>query len=462
MLLREPCAEDFEFYYELKCEPSSVYWSGFEKAPDKENLNRHFQRLINKEFANRDFYMLEDKGRLVGYIQLTHNTDTEVEIGYGVSEKYRGHGYGYFLLAQAKELVCRMDECVNLIGYVRDDNHSSKKCFEKNGFERKPEYVERYFALESKNMKMFLYKWNKGMDKISLFSNKPNTQLLNYKIGDTSVYMKRDDLLDFAFGGNKVRLFEYIAADVAKKGAKKIITFGSIHSNHIRVAAAIACRMGIACDLIILYEKEEENGIISPNLKLVKYCGDVHVEYCSTEAAHDFIDEYLCGQEEAGCKYYWIPGGGHIGLAARGYADAAGEILEQLSGISVDAFFLPCGTGTTQAGLIAGTGGKIPVYGVTVARSVERCRSEITALLREMGKTDINEDDIHVLQSDIRYGENSAELNEMISCLVKSDGIFLDPIYNAKSFLEMTRYIGIHPEIKTAVYINTGGTPNLF
>ena len=163
MLLRKPETGDFEFYYELKCEPSSVYWSGFEKAPDKENLRGHFKRLIDKDFPNRDFYILEDQGRPVGYLQLTRNNDREVEIGYGVSERYRGCGYGYFLLDQAKEIVAGMDGCVNLIGYVRDDNHSSKKCFEKNRFERRQDYVERYFALEDKKKKMYLYIWNKEM-----------------------------------------------------------------------------------------------------------------------------------------------------------------------------------------------------------------------------------------------------------------------------------------------------------
>lgn len=163
MLLRKPQIEDFDFYYELKCEPSSVYWSGFEKAPDKENLYGHFLKLVNREYSSRDFYFLEDKGRPVGYIQLTHNSDTEVEIGYGVSEKYRSCGYGYFLIAQAKEIIFQMDGIVNLIGYVRDDNHSSKKCFEKNGFERRHDYVKRFFALESKYMKMYLYRWNKEM-----------------------------------------------------------------------------------------------------------------------------------------------------------------------------------------------------------------------------------------------------------------------------------------------------------
>lgn len=79
------------------------------------------------------------------------------------------------------------------------------------------------------------------MEKIELIHGTTGLYRLNYSIGNINIYMKRDDLLDFAFGGNKVRLFEYIGAMVKKKNADKIITFGSVYSNHIRVAAA-GCR----------------------------------------------------------------------------------------------------------------------------------------------------------------------------------------------------------------------------
>lgn len=161
MNLREPISGDFDFYYELKCEPSSIYWGGFDKAPDRNGLNEHFNRFLRKEFPDRDFYILEDEGIPVGYLQLTHNSDTEIEIGYGVSERFRGRGCGYFLLDQAKRIISKMDGCVDLIGYVREDNKSSKKCFEKKGFLSKDEFVERYFAMDKAKVKMFLYIWNK-------------------------------------------------------------------------------------------------------------------------------------------------------------------------------------------------------------------------------------------------------------------------------------------------------------
>ena len=148
--------------------------------------------------------------------------------------------------------------------------------------------------------------------------------------------------------------------------------------------------------------------------------------------------------------------------AVQGYADAMQEIREQLDDVPADAVFLPCGTGTTQAGVIVGSGNHVPVYGITVARSVERCENEIRSLLAEYRKDDSDMFSVNVLPCPIKYGEKSEKINGIINSLAASDGIFLDPVYNAKSFLGMTEFLEHHPEIRTAVYINTGGTPNLF
>lgn len=156
-------------------------------------------------------------------------------------------------------------------------------------------------------------------------------------------------------------------------------------------------------------------------------------------------------------NYYWIPGGAHTSVAIRGYIDAVQEIMNYFSNsLEGMAMFVPCGTGTTQAGIIAGINGLMPVYGVSVARNVARCKQEISALLG------INETLINVLPSSIKYGAKDKAVDDMISKLVQSDGVFLDPIYNAKSFLAMIDFIKKNQDITKAIYINTGGYPNIF
>lgn len=223
------------------------------------------------------------------------------------------------------------------------------------------------------------------MRKEQLFTEETIIQKIKFKNDNKTIFMKRDDLLSFGFGGNKVRLYEYIMGDVLSKGVKKIVTYGSPYSNFLRVTAAACSYFGVACDLIILKNDIEDTANLG-NRVLLDYF-DAQIVYCKESEAHDFIDEYKeeCGVE--GVDYIWIPGGGHTDVAAFGYVDAAYEIQRQLKDqkIDVDAIFLPCGTGTTQAGLIYGFRDmNIPIYGVTVARTKEKCQKEIMNLLTVM------------------------------------------------------------------------------
>ena len=68
----------------------------------------------------------------------------------------------------------------------------------------------------------------------------------------------------------------------------------------------------------------------------------------------------------------------------------------------------------------------------------------------------------NVLPCEISYRKGNPQIDSIISRLVQTDGLFLDPVYNAKSFLTMIKFFIIHPEFKNIVYINTGGSPNLF
>lgn len=298
-------------------------------------------------------------------------------------------------------------------------------------------------------------------NKIQLIHQETCIQKLRGTYSGTNVYVKRDDLIDYAFGGNKVRMAEYIGAVAQERQCTKIITFGSVHSNHVRVMGCLCNYLGIDCDLIILRDSEE--AIIGGNYKLLQQLKGIHLEYCNTDEAHDFIDSYQAKQESEGINYLWVPGGGHMVEAAYGYRDAANEILRQQKalGVHFDAVFLPCGTGTTQAGLIMGLkDSDIDVIGLTVARPVERCKSVITNMLQKTVNTP-EEWNVNVLESKIPYGQTSEEVNETTKALAQKDGLFLDPVYNAKSFWGMTEYLKDN-HYKNVLYLNTGGTPNIF
>ena len=62
--------------------------------------------------------------------------------------------------------------------------------------------------------------------------------------------MKRDDLLSFGQGGNKVRKMQTVAAAAQNDAADMLITCGGVQSNHARVTAATGAVLGMQVVLV--------------------------------------------------------------------------------------------------------------------------------------------------------------------------------------------------------------------
>src|SRR5713226_2075731 len=65
------------------------------------------------------------------------------------------------------------------------------------------------------------------------------------------LFVKRDDAIPFAFGGNKVRKLAFVAARAQADGADTLITAGGVQSNHARVTAAVAAKLGCRAVLVV-------------------------------------------------------------------------------------------------------------------------------------------------------------------------------------------------------------------
>lgn len=310
--------------------------------------------------------------------------------------------------------------------------------------------------------------------KVKLIKAETLIYKMSFFAGNKEIFIKRDDLIDFGIGGNKVRKLEYIMDDVVNSGAEKVITFGSLYSNHIRITASVADYMGYDCDVIILTDKEADKDQIEGNI-LLSLFHNANIYYCAIEEAKGFIDKHLNNQEKEGINYFFIPGGGHSPKAALGYVDAAKEINKQLVEMNetgIDAVFLPTGTGTTQAGLIYGFKQlNVPtkVMGISVSRSKSRCIREIKETLDGINAINytnymFNDDDIWVMETNEPYGSLSEDVYDIIQAVFSSDGLILDPIYNAQAFKIMMKVLNEDTSniYNKVLYINTGGLPNFF
>ena len=74
---------------------------------------------------------------------------------------------------------------------------------------------------------------------------------LSKHLGGPAIWVKRDDCTGLASGGNKTRKLEFSMAAALEEGADTIITVGAVQSNHVRQTAAAACKLGLACEVLL-------------------------------------------------------------------------------------------------------------------------------------------------------------------------------------------------------------------
>ncbi len=289
------------------------------------------------------------------------------------------------------------------------------------------------------------------------------------------VLMKRDDLTGFALGGNKARKLEFLVADALAQKADMLITGGGPQSNHARMTAAAARKLGM--DPVIVFfgsPPPETNG----NLLLDELLG-AELIYANTDDKNetDHVLERITAERRArGRNPYLIPVGGSTVLGCISYILAVGELLSQLEATKAkpDYIFITTGSCGTHAGILAGCkyhGPRIPVYGITVSRPASECRERIASLVSRtgefLGKTfALEPDDIIVNDKYLGacYGAPTPEGHAAIRKVAQLEGIFLDPVYTGKTMAGLVDLVA-HREIQpgsTVVFWHTGGVPGLF
>lgn len=311
---------------------------------------------------------------------------------------------------------------------------------------------------------------NIKMKKVNL-ANKPTPIQFYNKVGSNNIYIKREDLTDLALGGNKVRKLEYFLADAIEEESNCIVTYGSPQSNHCRITAAAANKHGLKT-VLILSESEKPN--FNGNYFLYSLF-DVEIVWSDTDKVSQKIEETLSNLRDKGYEPYFIQGGGHGNLGTHAYKLAYDEIIKQQEekGINFDYIFHASGTGTTQAGLIAGNilnNSFKKIVGISIARNEKRGKEVIFESLKDYFNEfykSINPSENQILFNDKYIGKGYADIYpnilNTIKKVAKNSGILLDPIYTGKAFYGMLDYININKiQEKNILFIHTGGTPLLF
>ena len=140
---------------------------------------------------------------------------------------------------------------------------------------------------------------------------------------ENALYIKRDDLIPYSFGGNKARKACLFFEEIDKGAYDCVVTYGSSHSNHCRVVSNMAAARGKKCYLI----GPEEVSDTTFNSKLMQ-CFGAEIITVPVENVHETIEEQLHKLKKSGKKPYFIPGGGHGNLGTQAYVNCYNEIKE--------------------------------------------------------------------------------------------------------------------------------------
>ena len=279
-------------------------------------------------------------------------------------------------------------------------------------------------------------------------------------INGNRLYIKREDLIPYSFGGNKARKAVLFFEEIDKEDIDVVVTYGSSHSNHCRVVANMAAERGLQC-IIIGPDEVSDNTF---NSQMMEFLG-ADIITVPVKEVHDTIERTIDDLKRKGKRVYFIPGGGHGNIGTKAYMQCYEEIRQK----HVDYIFFASGTGTTHAGLVCGKlkyGDDIEIVGISIARKNPRGRQVVIDSIRDYMGEDERIEAATVFVDDYigdGYGKADREIEIIIKETFVRYGIPLDSTYTGKAFNGMKKYVEKNKIMdKDILFIHTGGTPLFF
>lgn len=151
--------EDFEFFYNLKCEKLNIFWTGHKEKPERENLHKFFVNAVNNAVKKetRKIFIIENDNDKVGHIYIIPDENNDVfAVSIALSENYVGHGYAKKAIELGFEIGIGYGY-KKAIAFIREDNIRSINSFTSSGFKLSNYYEMRYIPNLEKEVKMFIF-----------------------------------------------------------------------------------------------------------------------------------------------------------------------------------------------------------------------------------------------------------------------------------------------------------------
>ena len=292
---------------------------------------------------------------------------------------------------------------------------------------------------------------------------------LSQTLGGPRILVKRDDQTGMAFGGNKVREFEYSIAPAVKGGYDVLLHGAASQSNQSRLTAAVAARLGLKA--VVLGRKDAHAEPMNGNLLLSHLFG-AEVHLVETHEEREAVIECL---KSEGHRVYNTSSDGYY-LRSVSYVDGFLELWEQLQErrIRPDALYV-CSGVHTHVGLVVGAralGIELQIVGISPSpRDNAEANASLAGVANEVARMlDLSltfsaaDFESYGEYAGTAYGTMTAACREAVILAARTEGLVLDPVYTGKTFgalIDHTRK-GQLTKGQTVVFVHTGGTPALF
>jgi len=299
------------------------------------------------------------------------------------------------------------------------------------------------------------------------------------KIYGYNIYIKRDDLTGLCAGGNKVRIMDIVINKYLKSNIDTFLASADKRSNKLREIASLAAKFNIECHFL-LYDNYSKYDIKLGNEFLLNMFGVKTTLIDKNISRKNEIKELINIKNDLkkkGKRPVILHKDRMYGIYATiAYYEAAKEILLQSNknNINFQYIIVPVGAGMTISGLILGLShfeSNTTIIGVCTSKKSKYIYNDILKFIfKAKNYLKINNNFDHnnfIFIDDFVldiYGSINNIIVNSIRIFALNEGIFLDPIYNAKCFSALTsinKYVNIQKN-DNILFLNTGGFTELF
>jgi 1-aminocyclopropane-1-carboxylate deaminase/D-cysteine desulfhydrase-like pyridoxal-dependent ACC family enzyme len=278
-----------------------------------------------------------------------------------------------------------------------------------------------------------------------------------------SVFVKREDELGALSFGVKIRKYLSLLPYLAKQH-HEIAILGSKNSNNVLALSMLLKEKKISHTLFLNQERDAEN---KGNALFTMLANDPeNIVWVDQNLPSEDVPSHF--EKSLNKKFFWVPIGSSCKASLPGALTLVEDILqnEREHNITFDHIFIDAGTGFSAAALLLGLGvvaKHLHVHTVQVAGGdmefyvmLEDCKVHFKNLYAK--EPTIPPFSIIRPYKARSFGSISQEHMQFIRSFAKTEGIFLDPMYNAKLFLEAKRVIVQENLLGNILIIQSGGT----